>query len=194
MWKRTVIVMASAWVLFPGYLCPHTGGNLINNWIVGVGLAVFGTVAYGENWARYLTAALAIWLFAFSALTSADPHTVWNAAACFRLRLPVRPPDDSGYQAIRAIHGGDALEKLKSLSPLPGVILLDLMMPAVDGPTFRERQLCDPRLSAIPVIVLSAYRGVAKRAAELNVEDHLDKPLKVSTLLHLLQKHCPVDG
>jgi two-component system, OmpR family, response regulator CpxR len=102
--------------------------------------------------------------------------------------------DESGYQAIGAVHGGDALEKLKTLSPLPCVILLDLMMPVVDGPTFRERQLSDPRLSGIPVIVLSAYRGVAKRAAELNVEDHLDKPLKLSALLGLVQKHCPPGG
>jgi len=80
MWKRTVIVMASAWVLFAGYLWPHTGGNLINNWIVGVGLAVFGTVAYGKTWARYVTAALAIWLFAFSGLTGADPRILWNDA------------------------------------------------------------------------------------------------------------------
>ena len=102
--------------------------------------------------------------------------------------------EESGYQAIGAVHGGDALEKLKSLSPLPCVILLDLMMPVVDGPTFRERQLSDPQLSAIPVIVLSAYRGVAKRAAERNVEDHLDKPLKLSALLELVRKHCPLDG
>jgi CheY-like chemotaxis protein len=100
--------------------------------------------------------------------------------------------EESGYQAIGAIHGGDALDKLKDLRPLPCVILLDLMMPVVDGPTFRERQLSDPQLSSIPVIVLSAYRGVARRAAELNIEDHLDKPLKLSTLLDLVQKHCPL--
>ncbi len=100
--------------------------------------------------------------------------------------------DESGYQAIGAIHGGDALEKLHTLDPLPCVILLDLMMPVVDGPTFRERQLNDPHLSGIPVIVLSAYRGVAKRAAELNIQDHLDKPLKLSALLELIHKHCPL--
>jgi CheY-like chemotaxis protein len=99
--------------------------------------------------------------------------------------------EESGYEAIGAIHGGDALDKLKSLTPLPCVILLDLMMPVVDGAAFRERQLGDPALSSIPVIVLSAYRGVARRAAELNVEDHLDKPLKLSALLRLVQKHCP---
>jgi hypothetical protein len=81
MWKRTVMVMASAWVLFSGYLWPHTRANLINNWIVGLGLAVFGTVAYGRSWARYVTAALAIWFFAFAALTDrADPRTFWNNA------------------------------------------------------------------------------------------------------------------
>lgn len=101
--------------------------------------------------------------------------------------------DENGYEAIGAFHGGDALEKLKSLNPLPCVILLDLMMPVVDGPMFRERQISDPQLSGIPVIVLSAYRGVAKRAAELNIADHLDKPLKLSALLGLVQKHCPLD-
>lgn len=81
MWKRTVIIMAAAWVLFAGYLWPHTRGDLINNWIVGVGLIVFGTLAYGRTWARYVTAALAIWLFAFSALTDrAAPGTFWNNA------------------------------------------------------------------------------------------------------------------
>ena len=81
MWKRTVIIMASAWVLFAGYMWPHTRANLINNWIVGVGLAVFGVVAYRRPWARYVTAALAIWLFAFSALNErTHPGTFWNNA------------------------------------------------------------------------------------------------------------------
>lgn len=98
--------------------------------------------------------------------------------------------EENGYEAIGAIHGGDALEKLDSLSPLPCVILLDLMMPVVDGPTFRERQLRAPQLASIPVIILSAYRGVGKRAAELNIEDYLDKPLKLSALLGMIEKHC----
>jgi len=81
MWKRTVIVMAAAWVLFAGYLWPHSRGDLINNWIVGIGLVVFGTAAYGRPWARYVTAALAIWLFAFSAMSDrAAPGTFWNNA------------------------------------------------------------------------------------------------------------------
>jgi CheY-like chemotaxis protein len=102
--------------------------------------------------------------------------------------------DENGYQAIGAVHGGDALEKLKTLDPPPCVILLDLMMPVVDGAAFRERQLGDPMLSDIPVIVLSAYQGVAKRAAELQITDFLDKPLKLQSLLGLIRKHCPTDG
>ena len=81
MWKRTVIVMASAWLLFAGYLWPHTRAHLINNWITGIGLAVFGTVAYGKVWARYATAALAVWLFAYSAVTDrAGSPGFWNDA------------------------------------------------------------------------------------------------------------------
>ncbi len=81
MWKRTAIVVLSGWVLFAGYLWPHARANLINNWIVGVGLLVFGTVAYGKTWARYVTLALAAWLFFFTMLTTrADPRTFWNDA------------------------------------------------------------------------------------------------------------------
>jgi hypothetical protein len=81
MWKRTVIVMASAWLLFAGYLWPHTRAHLINNWITGIALVVFGTAAYGKVWARYATAGVAVWLFAFSALTGrAGSPAFWNDA------------------------------------------------------------------------------------------------------------------
>jgi hypothetical protein len=81
MWKRTVIVVLSGWVLFAGYLWPHTRAHLLNNWIVGVGLLVFGTAAYRNTWARYVTLLLAAWLFGFSAIFErSDPRTFWNDA------------------------------------------------------------------------------------------------------------------
>lgn len=99
--------------------------------------------------------------------------------------------DDNGYQAVGAVDGRDALEKLTTSPDRPCVILLDLMMPVMDGKTFRRRQLEDPTLSGIPVIVLSAYQGVRKSADELDVPDHLEKPLKLQDLLRLVHKHCP---
>ena len=98
--------------------------------------------------------------------------------------------DDQGYQAIGAVDGRDALQWLRSGEPRPCVIVLDLMMPNMDGKAFREAQLGDAQLAGIPVIVVSAYRDVAKGAAELDVEHYLPKPLKLPVLLELVQKHC----
>jgi len=60
-----------------------------------------------------------------------------------------------GYRVSSAEHGEEALSKAK-LEP-PDVILLDLMMPVVSGWQFRERQLIEPSIAGVPVIVLSAY-------------------------------------
>ena len=51
---------------------------------------------------------------------------------------------DSGYDAIAAVDGRDALDKLRTGSPRPCLILLDLMMPIMDGWSFREQQRSDP--------------------------------------------------
>jgi len=98
--------------------------------------------------------------------------------------------DEQGYQAVGAVDGVDALAKLRRSDALPCVIVLDLMMPNMDGRAFREEQLRDARLASIPVVVLSAYRDVAKNAAELAVEHYLAKPLKLAALLELVQMHC----
>ena len=70
--------------------------------------------------------------------------------------------DDNGYQAVGASDGRDALDKLTASDPPPCLILLDLMMPIMDGRSFREQQLQTPQLASIPVVVFSAYRDVAK--------------------------------
>ena len=99
--------------------------------------------------------------------------------------------DEQGYQAVGAVDGVDALDKLRRGGPLPCVIVLDLMMPNMDGRAFRQEQLRDAQLAPIPVVVLSAYRDVAKNAADLAVEHFLAKPLKLASLLELVQRHCP---
>ena len=99
--------------------------------------------------------------------------------------------DDNGYQAIGAIDGRDALDKLTDAEARPCVIVLDLMMPIMDGRAFREQQLADPRLANIPVILLSAHQAVQKNAIDLHVADALNKPLRLQELLRLIHKHCP---
>jgi CheY-like chemotaxis protein len=98
---------------------------------------------------------------------------------------------DSGYDAVGAANGVDALRKLQAMDPPPAVIILDLMMPIMDGRTFREEQLRNPPLSEIPVIVISAYRDVAYNVRDLNAAGYLKKPLKVKQLIDLIERNLP---
>ncbi len=71
-----------------------------------------------------------------------------------------------GYGVSTAADGVAALEQLRD-GQRPGLILLDLMMPLMDGWQFRHEQLRDPSLANIPVIVCSASWRPAKAAAAL---------------------------
>ncbi len=102
---------------------------------------------------------------------------------------------ENGYDAIGAAHGREALDKLTALpEPRPCLILLDLMMPIMDGRAFRERQLESPNLAAIPIIVVSAYRDLAKTAVELRAVGHLEKPLRLPDLLRTVRRYCASDS
>jgi CheY-like chemotaxis protein len=98
--------------------------------------------------------------------------------------------EDHGYEPLGAADGRDALDKLRAHGPRPCVIILDLMMPVMDGREFRERQLEDPELSAIPVVLVSAYQDVTDIARNLMVARHLPKPLDLEALLEVISAHC----
>ena len=93
---------------------------------------------------------------------------------------------DEGYDVLHAGNGREALELLRSREP--ALILLDLMMPEMDGPQFREAQLQDPRLAHIPVVVLSADRLIAERATELGVSGYVVKPLGPDQLVSVVAR------
>ena len=97
--------------------------------------------------------------------------------------------DEQGYVAVGATDGRDALRKLRASPGTWGLILLDFTMPIMDGRAFREAQRRDPALASIPVIVLSAYRDVAEKAADLEVASYLSKPPSLPALLELLTLH-----
>ena len=98
--------------------------------------------------------------------------------------------EDHGFKAVGASDGSEALALLASATELPCVILLDLMMPVMDGAAFREAQRSDPRLASIPVVVLSAYRDVERHADGLDAVSILRKPPSVRELVSVLQAHC----
>jgi len=84
-----------------------------------------------------------------------------------------------GYQVQGAGNGQEALDLLRGGGNLPCLILLDVMMPVLDGEQFRQEQLRDPRISSIPVIVVSA----ANFAEAVSAVHHVHKPFEVQELL-----------
>ena len=94
-----------------------------------------------------------------------------------------------GYHVDTAANGREAFEYLNE-APRPDVILLDLMMPIMDGWEFRRRQQNDPALADVPVIVLTALDQAQARASDLNGVDFLKKPLDFDRLLELVRRRC----
>jgi CheY-like chemotaxis protein len=90
---------------------------------------------------------------------------------------------DAGYRVVAVSNGVEALEALAS-GPLPKVILLDLMMPVMDGWQFREAQRKDPRLAHIPVVVLSAHGD----SQSIEAAAYLRKPILPDVLLAALER------
>ena len=90
----------------------------------------------------------------------------------------------SGYRTSHATDGLAALQVLGQ-GELFDLILLDLMMPRMDGWAFREAQLCDKKIKDIPVVVLSAMGEISK---PIKADLLLRKPVAPETLLETIQK------
>ncbi|HZT75049.1 MAG TPA: response regulator [Vicinamibacterales bacterium] len=93
-----------------------------------------------------------------------------------------------GYISATVSNGREALEYLHNGHERPEVILLDLMMPVMDGWEFRRKQQADPAVSDVPVIILSALDP--SRAADVDAEAFLKKPLDFDRLLELVRHYC----
>jgi hypothetical protein len=80
-WKRVAVVVLSVWVLFSGNAWSQTRANQINNAAVGTALFFFGAISIRHEWARFVTLALGLWLFFFTAFISrGSTVTFWNNA------------------------------------------------------------------------------------------------------------------
>jgi CheY-like chemotaxis protein len=87
-----------------------------------------------------------------------------------------------GYQVDCAANGQIALDYLRAGNH-PCLIVLDVMMPVLDGEQFRREQSCDPNLASIPVIVVSA----ANFAESVSAAHHIRKPFEVQELLEAIR-------
>jgi CheY-like chemotaxis protein len=97
--------------------------------------------------------------------------------------------EQAGYEVIAAVHGRMALELLR-YGVIPRVIVLDLMMPVMDGWQFRQHQLADPRHASIPVIVLSADPAAHRLIGSPGVHDVLKKPMDCDRFLRSVAGVC----
>ena len=95
---------------------------------------------------------------------------------------------EAGYPVTGAANGREALAQLK-VGRVPRLILLDLMMPVMDGLEFRAQQQRDPVLAPIPVIVISAGHEFEKIDA-MAAEGYLAKPFKLDALLAAVNRYC----
>lgn len=85
---------------------------------------------------------------------------------------------DLNYETISARDGQEALEKIHS--ECPDLVLLDIMMPVMDGFTVLERVKADPAVRDIPMIVISAVNDLKSvvRGIQSGAEDYLPKPFE----------------
>lgn len=91
---------------------------------------------------------------------------------------------EEGYRVVGVANGSEALEYLKT-GHLPAVILLDLWMPVMDGPTLCQELMRDPALARVPVIVLTAAQD--PRLMPPHATDVLFKPVPLERLLSRLR-------
>jgi CheY-like chemotaxis protein len=94
--------------------------------------------------------------------------------------------EDDGYAVTRAAGGAEALALLSAAPRAPDLILLDLMMPGMNGWQFRDRQRRIPTLARIPVMVLTASRSL--HLNPIDAKAIVFKPLHVEELLGAVRR------
>ncbi len=92
---------------------------------------------------------------------------------------------DEGYEVITAANGREALEELQEKKP--GLVLLDLMMPVMNGWEFLAEKNHQPKLSGVPVLVISAVPGSPYIPGALGF---LKKPIDLSRLMDFVELYC----
>jgi len=95
-----------------------------------------------------------------------------------------------GYTVQVAQNGQEALSMLQNAAELPCVIMLDLMMPVMDGFQFREAQQRDRSLADIPVVIMTADGHVDEKKLRTQAAGALRKPADVDDILNAVGQWC----
>lgn len=87
--------------------------------------------------------------------------------------------EDDGYSVLAAV-GGAALQVAHDQHP--DLVLLDIMMPGMDGVEVSQRLRADPQTADIPIVVMSAHDRLRATSSRMPVNDSLPKPFEMSDL------------
>ncbi|WP_257462959.1 response regulator [Archangium lipolyticum] len=96
---------------------------------------------------------------------------------------------DAGFTVLGAGNGREALDVLARTRPLPGLVLLDMMMPVLDGQGFAQEMHTVPAWRDIPVVIFSASASNAAVAREVGACAYLRKPVDVEALVETVGRH-----
>jgi CheY-like chemotaxis protein len=96
---------------------------------------------------------------------------------------------ETGYEVECAANGHEALQQLRH-GERPRLILLNLMMPVMNGWVFRQVQKQDLALASIPIVVMSAVEDLPRHELELEAVAYLRKPVDVEELLATIARIC----
>jgi len=92
--------------------------------------------------------------------------------------------NDAGYPTAQAKDGREALAFVQNATDKPSLVLLDLMMPTMDGWQLRARLRSDPALAEIPIVIMTAHAGVLRAVSNASPQTPvLPKPLDIEQLL-----------
>jgi CheY-like chemotaxis protein len=94
------------------------------------------------------------------------------------------------YDVLQAADGAEALRVLSAHASRCDIILLDLMMPVMNGWDFRRKQRESVDLAGIPVLLMSAGAHMDAASGDLDVVGFMTKPVEVDDLLAKVKKHC----
>jgi CheY-like chemotaxis protein len=104
------------------------------------------------------------------------------------IRVSVRQTlEDHGYQVYTAANGQQAIELLRKLKIQPQLVVLDLLMPVMDGWQFVELLRSTQALAALPVVVQTAYPDMPPPQG---IDGVLAKPVDLDVLVDLADRYC----
>jgi CheY-like chemotaxis protein len=99
--------------------------------------------------------------------------------------------EDEGYRVFSAANGRQGLERLREVAP--DLVLLDFMMPILDGPGTLDAIRADPNLARTPVVMMSSLHEVTVRERCDSYQSFLQKPFRAVDVITAISKALPSD-